>query len=257
MNYGLYTAASGALVNMARQDVYSNNLANVTTTGFKPDIFSIRARDTARAEDGLAHFNSNDMLERLGAGVMPMPTRIDLSPGPLEKTGNDLDLGIEGDGFFAVRTGDGSDSLRFSRDGRLSLSADGRLVRAADGAQVLDPSDSPIKLNPRLTVQIDTDGTIRQDGAAVARIALWGVNDPASLLREGNGLLRTEAPITETRREATGTMRQGYTESSGVNPISALMEVTNASRAVDANLRMASIFNTTMDRAINQLGRVT
>lgn len=257
MNYGLYISASGALTNMARQDVYSNNLANVTTAGFKADVFSIRARDAVRREDNLGHLDSNAMLEKLGGGVMPMPTRIDQSQAGLEQTGDAFDLGIEGEGFFAVRTGDAENPLRLSRDGRLTLNAEGVLVRVTDGAPVLDAGDGEIRLDRRSKPQIDADGTIRQNGAPVAKLALWSVPDPGSMIREGQGLFRTIGPVADERLDASGSIRQGTVEMSGVNPIDALMQVTGASRAVQGNLRMISYFDETMGRAINQLGRVT
>ncbi|MCA9282095.1 MAG: flagellar hook-basal body protein [Phycisphaeraceae bacterium] len=257
MNYGLYVSASGALTNMARQDVYSNNLANVTTAGFKPDMFSIRTRQAVRQEDNLAMLDSNAMLERLGGGVMPLPTRIDQTPSALEVTGGPLDLGIEGEGFFAVRMGDSDDPIRLTRDGRLTLNASGMLVRATDGAPVLDTGDGEIQLNRDAAVNIASDGTVRQNGAAVAKIGLWSVPNAGAMVREGNGLFRTHGPVSESRTAGTGSIKQGAVEMSGVNPISALMQVTSASRAVQGNLRMISYFDNTMGMAISQLGRVT
>lgn len=257
MNYGLYISASGALTNMARQDVYSNNLANVTTAGFKPDVFSIRTRAAVRQEDNLGHLDSNAMLERLGGGVLPMPTRIDLTPSALERTGNNLDVAIDGEGFFAVRAGTSDDPIRLTRDGRLTLNSEGVLVRATDGAPVLDAGDAEIQLDRNATPSIDTDGTIRQNGVPVARLGVWTIPDAGAMVREGQGLFTTLGPLDDARIEAHGAVQQGHVEMSGVNPIHALMQVTSASRAAQSNLRMISYFDNTMGMAISQLGRVT
>lgn len=263
MNYGLYIAASGAQVNMARQDVLSNNLANVTTTAFKPDVFAMRQRDAARIEDGLPFEDSNALLERLGAGVLPMPTRIQTAPHGFETSANPLDLAIVGEGFFQVAGpggGEGEDATgtpRLTRDGRLTIGPDGRLVTAAGGRPVLDEGGGTIRLERDAPVTIDSRGVITQRGRAAGRIGLVTVADPSRLVREGEGLFRVPDEQESTRDEASGTIRQGALERSGTDAIRAMMEVTSASNAVSANLTMIANINELMGRAINTLGRVT
>ncbi|MHC4590466.1 MAG: flagellar basal body protein [Planctomycetota bacterium] len=80
MNYGLYLAASGALTNIHRQEVITNNLANATTAGFKPDMVYARQRLPERLESG-AGTDPKELLEQLGGGTALMPTRLDLSQG--------------------------------------------------------------------------------------------------------------------------------------------------------------------------------
>jgi flagellar basal body rod protein FlgG len=257
MIYGLYLSASASLTQMARQDVEANNLANVDTVAFKPDSFSIRQRDVARKEDGLFHLSSSTMLERLGGGVMPLPTRVDTSPAALRETGDPLDIAIEGHGFFGVRYGDGPDSLRLTRDGRMTLNAQGTLVRATDGSPMLGAGGGPIRLDPTLPVAIDADGTIRQAGEPVAQLMV--VDAPSNaLLKAGDNLLRLAggAQTAGQLTPASGSVRQHFVETSGVDPIKAMMAVNNAANAAQSNLRMIGLFNDIMDRAINRLGRV-
>jgi flagellar basal-body rod protein FlgF len=257
MIYGMYLSASGSLTQMARQDVAANNLANVDTVGFKPDAFMIRQREAVRPEDGLYHLDSNAMLERLGGGVMPMPTRVVAASAPLRDTGNPLDVAIEGSGFLAVRVGDGPDSLRVTRDGRMTLNAQGTLVRATDGSPVLGVGGSPIRLDPSIPVAIDADGTIRQNGEDVAQLMLVDVPQ-SSLIKAGDNLMRVRPDADGNRplAPAQGTVRQHFVEASGVDPIKALMAVNDAANAAQTNLRMVGLFNDIMDRAINRLGRV-
>lgn len=258
MNYGMYISASGMSASMARQDVIANNLANVNTTAFKPDFLALRQRDPVRVEDHLPFMPSSRLLERLGAGVMPSATRIDASPAALEKTGGQLDLGIEGEGFLVVRAAPGPEGLRLTRDGRLALSPDGRLVTAGQGAAVLDTADQPIRLDHAKQVEIRAGGEVVQDGQSVAQLQLASVPDPSRLIKAGAGLLR--APDSGgglDRRPAKGRFAQGSLESSGVDAVKAMMEVTGASRAVEANSQMIGYINETMGRAINSLGRVT
>lgn len=257
MIYGMYLSASASLTQMARQDVASNNLANVDTVGFKPDAFLIRQREAARPEDGLYHLDSNNMLERLGGGVMPLPTQVISAPSALRETGEPLDIAMEGKGFFGVRFGDGEDSFRVTRDGRMTLNAQGTLVRSTDGSPMLSAAGNPIQLDPTLPIAIDADGTIRQGDGAVAQLMVVDVPQ-ASLLKAGDNLMRVAAgpdgqpPLTP----ATGSVRQHFVETSGVDPIKALMAVNDAANAAQTNLRMIGLFNDIMDRAINRLGRV-
>lgn len=257
MNYGLYIAASGMSANMARQDVLSNNLANVDTTGFKADLLAIRQRHAARVEDGLGRLPSNLLLERLGAGVQPTATRIDVSPAALEATNRPLDLGIDGEGFFVVRAGPGNEGLRLTRDGRLAISSQGQLVSSSSGRAVLDVNDQAISVNPALALEIRPDGRVVQAGGEVARLAVVNVPEADRLVKAGDGLLAGEGSVLSARTPARGSVRQGFLEGSSVNPISAMIAVTGATRAVESNATVIGYINESLGRAIGTLGRVS
>lgn len=256
MNYGLYLSSSGMLTNMSRMDVFANNLANVSTAAFKPDVLAVRQRDVVRVEDDLPSMDSNRLLERLGGGVMPARTRINMSPAALTTTDRQLDVGIEGDGFLVVRAGAGADGLRLTRDGRLAIGADGRLVMASSGASVMDVNQLSIHVDPRQPIFIDADGVVRQGEGAVGRIAFVGA-DATDLVKEGDNLLRSPAGGLPEVGPPRGRIVQGSIEASGVNAISAMMDVTGAAKAVESNARMVSYFDELMNRAINTLGRVS
>lgn len=257
MNYGMYIAASGASVNSARQEVFTNNLANVNTVGFRPHMMAIRARAAARVEDRLTG-DSNAMLERLGAGVMPTPVKISASQGPLEQTGRPLDAAIEGDGFFVVRAAPGQEGVRVTRDGRFAINDEGRLVTSLDGAEVLGEGGRAIRLDPSRSISIRSDGTIAQDGVAVARLRIARVLDLGALRSVGNSLFSTiEGGSPQLDDRASGRVVQGSVEGSGVDEIKTLMDVTGASRAVESNIGIISMINQNMQMAISRLGRVS
>ena len=88
MNYGLYLSASGVLTNTYRQDVFANNLANVETNGFKPDVPMLRQRDAESVEDQLGFDVSNEIMDKLGGGALAAKQRINFAPGSLKATGN-------------------------------------------------------------------------------------------------------------------------------------------------------------------------
>jgi flagellar basal body rod protein FlgG len=258
MNYGLQTAAAGVLTSMYRQDVVSNNLANVDTAGFKADVTAVRSRPAAREEDGLMHLPSNALLERLGAGPLMAPNRISTRQGTLEPTGRPLDIALEGEGFLVVaqRQATGGDRLRLTRDGRMTLDAGGQLVQASSGLPVLDAGDRPIVLSGTGTVLIDTSGRVRQNGEIVAQLQVTTVPDATSLVKEGASLLRPSAAALASRARSAAAVNQGMIERSSVDPIDAMMGVSEASGAVSSNARMISLFDELLGRAVNTFARI-
>jgi len=258
VNYGLYIAASGAMNGMHRLDVAANNLANVETTAFKRDIAVVMQRDAARVEDELFNLPSNELLERLGAGVLAAPTQTAFSPAPPEVTNNPLDVAIRGEGFFVVRHGEPGDpnAIRFTRDGRFLRSADGRLVTAKEGLAVLDEQDRPIRLDPDRPATISPAGEVAQDGEIVARIQVTGVADPDTLVKQGAGLYKARSQGADPRVPVQIDLMPGAVESSGVDPIMAMMAISDASGASQRNVRMIGMFDELMGRAINTLGRI-
>lgn len=265
MNYGYNLAAAGVLTAMYRQDIASNNLANIETAGFKVDYSSTMARPAATQEDGLYDLPSNRLLERLGAGVLLTPTRTAFSQGPLENSTNPLDVAMKGDGFFMVHGmkpsangGPATREVRLTRDGRMTLDKNGRLVNAASGQSVLDSGQRPITLDPAAgKIAIDRDGTIRQGGQPVGQIGVVDVADRTVLKKEGAGMFSLPAAALSAARPATGDVVQGAVEKSNVDPIQAMMQVTNASNDAAGATRIMSIHDELMSRTINTLGRVS
>lgn len=259
MNYGLQISASGVLTSMHRQDVLANNLANITTTGFKEDLVTFRARAVVRDEDGVRHLPSNRMLEQLGAGVLVEPTRTSFEQGTIETTDNALDVAIRGEGFLVVQHAEGARDgmLRLTRDGRMTLDERGRLVRSTDGMLVLDSRDRPIRVDRDRPVEITTEGEVVQDGGVVARLGLVTVQDETALIKQGGNVWG----VTEGNR---GLVRAGRVrlqpraiEASAVDPIRAMMGITSAGHAVAGNARMIEMQDRMTGLAINTLGRVS
>lgn len=256
MNYGMRIATSGMLTSLYRQDVLTNNLANLDTVAFKPDVPFTRQRDPARIEDGLASLPSDTLLEQLGAGVLAAPTYTNFAQAPLRRTDAPLDLAIEGPGFFVLEPASTEPDapVLLTRDGRLTRDARGRLVSVVSGRPVLDASNRPVTLRSAAPVAIDADGSVRQNNTVIAKLQLADVPDPQALERQGEGVFA--APPGTSLDQAAARVRQGYLEDSGVNEIEALMRVQAAARAVGSNAGLIAYHDRLMDRAINTLGRV-
>ena len=259
MNYGMQLAASGALVGLYRMDVLANNLANMGTTAFKADVPAARQRDAERIEDKLSGIPSNSMLERLGGGVMAAPNRIDLAQGPVTTSGNQLDVALEGPGFFVVRdeAAKGGDSLRLTRDGRWLRDSQGRLASAATGMPVMDVSNRPIHIGDDAPVQIDASGDVRQHGSTLGRVQVVDFADASHLAKRGAGLYAAPPGLMSGRRPAAGEVRQYALESSAVDPMKTLMALTEAQKSVDYTVMLMQGHDRLADRAINGLGRVS
>ncbi len=254
MNYGLYLSTSGVLTAMHRMNVASNNLANVTTTGFKPDIAFTVQRDAARIEDGLFHIDSDDLLERLGAGALASPTVTNFTPAGPELTGNDLDVAILGEGFFVL--GDGGEELKFTRDGRFTLDENSFLTSATTGMQVLNERDLPIRVFPGLPVSISERGEVIQGDRVFGVLQVASVPNRNDLVKIGENLFSADPAVAESRFLTGSFLEPGSVETSGSDPIKEMMAVTNAGRDIRFGTRLMQIHDHLMDRAINSFGRV-
>jgi len=249
MNYGFYLSASSVLTAMHRLEVTANNLANVDTTAFKPDVTAVRQRDPERIESG-AMVEPQLLLERLGGGVWSAPSIVNLEQGDIRQTGNPLDIALRGKGFLSVRNDDTSSGL--SRDGRLALRDDGVLVQASSGRPVLDTRGRTISLDPNTPVRILRDGTVRQQGNDVATLALVMPTDPKQLRKRGDGELLYDGAVGPAAAEVVS----GSVESSAVDPVLAINDLMNATRAVDLGIRMMQFQDRTMQQAISVIGKV-
>lgn len=258
MNYGLYLSASGMLTGMYRMDVLSGNLANMQTPGFKPLYATTRQRDAAAVEDNLPFLPSDKLLERLGGGVMMMPSRLSMAQGSPKETKGPLDVALDGNGFLVVSAGksDNPAAVRFSRDGRLTLNAKGQLVQTSTGLPVLDRSDRPITLRPNAPVVIDRSGTISQGGITIAQLQVATVADPSRLRPAGNGLLAAPLAVMAKRTPCSAAVLQGSIEASAVDSVSTIVEISKVERAITSNARMIQAHDELMDRAINMFGKV-
>ena len=257
MNYGLYLSASGVLTNMHRQDVIANNLANAQTVGFKRDLAAFSQRAPESQEDLVDVDLAQDLLDRLGGGVLVAPTRTDFRDGALSETGNDLDLAISGRGFFTVQTvEDGRLATRLTRDGRLTLSRDGRLVTDVGRHPVLDTEGLPITLDRAQPVRIDDHGTIRQGNGVVAQLGLADVADDRQIRHLGRGLYEAPAASVTTAPRPAGLVQQGWLEQANVDPVREMVNMIETTRAIDQNATLLRYHDLVMDRAVNVVGRV-
>jgi flagellar basal-body rod protein FlgG len=236
---GLYSAAAGMAAQQEQMDAIGNDLANVSTTGYKAERVGFK--------DLLYnHVNQAGTLTTVGAGAQAAVIGRDESQGALSETGDPLDLAIEGEGFFQVKRANGH--LALTRNGALQVDAGGRLV-TADGS-LLDP---PIAL-PRgvgaADVQIASDGTVHAGATTLGRIEVVNVAAPEGLLADGAGGFTATAASGAPRAVQGASIRQGALEGSNVDMAQEMTKMIStqrsyqlASTAIQTENQMMSIAN--------------
>jgi len=246
MDRMLYIGMSGAKEVMLSQGLNGNNLANVSTTGFREDL----AQQRSMSVFGPGHPSRvYAMTEKAG---------VDFSPGPTESTGQPMDLAIKQDGWFAVESKDGTEA--YTRAGNMRLTPLGQLVTGA-GLPVLGNA-GPISLPPAESITIGNDGTITvrplgQGAAALAvvdRIRL--VNPELSELEKGrDGLFRLKSG-EDAVPDANVKVMPGMLERSNVSVVEAMVRMITLTRNFDMQTKVMSTAEN-IDKATNSLMRMS
>lgn len=241
----LYVAMNAARETMRSQAVNTQNLANVSTTGFRADLESFSSMPV----NGPG-FSSRVYSMASGQGV-------DFSPGPMMGTGRELDVAVKGDGWLTVQAPDGSEA--YTRAGDLRVDSLG-LLRTGTGLAVMG-NGAPIAIPPFENIEIAADGTItiRPLGqganalAVVDRIKL--VNPPVSELEKGpEGLIRLKSR-EPAEADASVQVQSGVLESSNVNAVEAMVNLIQLARQFEAQVKIMANAEEN-DRASAQLMRM-
>ena len=245
MNSGMYAAVSGSLAAMQRLDMISNNLANVNTPGYKKDKMSF---------EGMLAGTASPLTVPQGTTADPIMQKeniyIDYAGGPTSQSGNTLDLALDGDGFFAVTTPEGT---AYTRQGNFRTSVDGTLV-TADGFAVQGTGGASILIQGS-RVEIDAKGGVTVDGTQVGEIAVMDFEKPYSLTKIGSAMfVATDSHITPKAGKAQ--IQQGYIEGSNVESISEMVQLIETNRYFEACSKVIKGFDDMATKAANELGRI-
>ncbi len=245
----LHSAATGLSALSTKLDIVSNNLANVNTDGYKASRANFQdLLYVEKSQPGVENANGDQRPTGLyvGLGVKTSGTQLNFAQGSPITTERQLDLMIDGNGFFQVNIEDdrGEGGLAFTRAGNFSINEDGELVLANDQGRRLEPIiDIPEDAEQ---IQVTRDGQVwvRQPGDAepqqIGDIELAGFINPQGLKQIGENLyVETAAsgpPLTgEPDEDGRGGILQGFLEGSNVNPTSELIELIRTQRAFEMN----------------------
>lgn len=255
----LWTAASGMKSQSLNIDVISNNLANVNTTGFKSSRadFQDLLYETLR-QAGTSSSESTDVPTgiQVGHGSRPVAAHKIFTQGDFQQTKNELDIAIEGGGFFQILQPNGETA--YTRDGAFKMDRDGRMV-TPDGfvmePEIAIPSDS-------ISLSIGLDGTVSvmQAGSnsptEIGTITLARFVNPAGLHSIGRNLyLPTNASgdaiVGTAGEDGLGTLAQGFLEMSNVSVVDEMVKMITAQRAYEINSKAIQAADDMLQQANN------
>ncbi len=254
---GLYKSAWGALAAQIRQEAVANNMANVNTTGFRPDYVTMRSYKTRSEAQGLAARPDRRMLWAVGSGSMVAETRTAHKSGPLRHTGVSTDLAIRGSrGFFVVEK-DGE--LRYTRAGNFQVNSRGQLVTADGGWLVRDAGGSPLQVGgPDFLV--DADGLVRRLTPAgeqeIGRIDVREFEDPGALVKTAGTLFTAPEGVEPLSAPAEAKVQQNFLEMSATNAPRTMINMIEAMRSYEANLNFVRMQDQLLGRAVTEIARL-
>ncbi|WP_088009555.1 flagellar hook-basal body protein [Indiicoccus explosivorum] len=261
---GFYTAASGMIAQQRRTEILTNNLGNANTPGFKADLTAVRSFPNMLLSriDGEATGRQGDIspVGSLGTGVYVQETLPNFGQGSLRETAIPTDIALtngvlpEGSAIFFRL--EGQDGELYTRNGSFTLDASGDLVNP-QGFYVLSDTGERIRLaNDDFTVT--AEGFIRQNGADVARIGVALSLQPEQLTKTGNGLFQAAGGALPSAYggAADFSLRQGFLEQSNVDAARTMTDLMAAYRTFEANQKVLQAYDRSMERAVNEIGRV-
>lgn len=276
---GFYTVATGMVAQQRKTEIITNNMANANTPGFKSDQSTIRSfpdmlmsavkTNQIPTQKGLA----DKTLHKVGAlntGVYLQETIADYTQGSIYSTGLSTDValldstlpvdeasGNSGSIFFRLENPAGGES--YTRNGNFVLDGQGNLVNPM-GLFVLDSNGERIQLQND-AIRIDENGAIfDENGTQVGTLGVSFSQNPDVLVKQDNGLFRTidgvDLPSAFTENGVTFGLQQAYLEGSNVDSARSMTDLLTAYRAFEANQKVLQAYDKSMDKAVNEIGRV-
>lgn len=264
---GFYGVASGMIAQQRKTEMLTDNLANVQTPGYKEDQSSIRTFPElliqARNTSSFPPHRTSTPIGDLATGVYMQERTMNFRQGDLRETERSTDVALlqmtpaaEGAYFFVTQNEDGE--IRYTRNGNWTVDGEGFLT-TSDGYYILDGAGEPLEVgSERFTV--NENGVVTDEtGAFVGQIDVAFAEDPHALVKEGNGLLRSEDGELPSGIPEAGTeyrLAQGFLERSNVNVAETMTDLMNSYRIFEANQRMMQAYDQSMQRTVNEVGRL-
>lgn len=238
MQSSFYVSLSGQMALDRRMDTIANNVANMNTPGFRADGVTFQTT-LAKAGDTNVAFVSS--------GKNYISTR----SGPMTKTGNPLDVAVQGDSWLSIKTPNG---VAYTKDGRMQISDTGAL-QTLNGYPVLDAGGAPIIIDATAgPPTIAQDGMISQNGTQISAIGLFSIDPTATLQRVDNSAVIPSKPGTAVLDFTQNGVAQGFIEGSNVDPIKEMTKLIAVTRTFDDVSAQMNQSEATLSDAIKTLG---
>jgi flagellar basal-body rod protein FlgF len=276
---GFYTVATGMIAQQRKTEILTNNMANANTPGFKSDQTTIRSfpdmlmsavsSTTIPTENGFALKKLNT-VGSLNAGVYLQETLPDQTQGQIYSTGLTTDValidstlpidaasGNPGAIFFRLENENGTEA--YTRNGNFTLDGQGNLVNP-QGLYVLDSNGERLQFTND-NIRITPEGAIfDENDVQVGTLGVAFASNPDVLVKRDNGLFNTldgvALPTAYGQAGVQFSMQQQYLEGSNVDSAKAMTDLMTAYRAFEANQKVLQAYDKSMDKAVNEIGRV-
>ena len=250
MMRGFYNLTSGMLSQGRRLDVVANNMTNIATAGFKAEHYTDRTFDEVMVTRiGNKIKTPYQTMETYQSHILaPDQLYTDYSQGAPEETNLPLDFAIQGEGFFAIDTGDG---VAYTRAGSFTLDNEGYLCLSELG-RVLDPEGNPIQL-PTDKLTADRQGNLTtEDGDYLGTLGVYGFEDNQALERTPYGLFLGDG--AQAADETT--ILHKWVERSNVDMVKEMVKMISTQRALQSAAQMSKIYDEVIKRVVNDIGRL-
>jgi flagellar basal-body rod protein FlgF len=259
----LYTSVSGLITQEAKQNVITNNLANVNTIGFKGDNLSVKKFDDVLIQNYdkiLNGKNVQNVIGSLSQGSQVDGVNTSFTQGMIESTDKWSDFAIEGKGFFAVqRENNGLNNTFYTRDGHFHVNGQGYLANDS-GDRVLA---SKVDVNGQITgapstiqvgneeIKLQSDGSFLLNGQSY-KFTTIDFENYDSLRKIGDNLYQGDNPI----QSGSVSVKQNSLEKSNVNVINEMVNMMTTMRTFESNQKMLQSIDETLGKAVNEVGTV-
>lgn len=251
---GIYASGSGMLIQRAKLDTITNNLANVNSVGYKKDTITVDALPFYRPSEEsspsrIRLVSEREEIREDKVNTLLLHTYTNYDKGGLKYTENPLDIALNGDGFLAVSTPNG---IRYTRNGSLSYDSQGILV-THDGFPVLG-QNGPIKVGDN-ELLIDRSGEVYVDGQNVDALQVVDLPKPYPLKKEGNGLFILTDPNVQPNQAQNTEVLQGTIETSNVDVIRQMAKMIKTMRVYETYQKMIVAFDESIKKTNSELGK--
>ncbi|MGC8767290.1 MAG: flagellar hook-basal body protein [Brevinematia bacterium] len=279
---GIFTGASGMMVQLENLNTIANNLANTNTTSYKrevtlfkafPEMLARRVNDNGVVTFPLGSYDRAPIVGKFGTGVEVNEIQTIFDQGSLKQTENPFDLALEGEGFFVVETPEG---LKLTRNGTFKISNDNYLV-TKEGYKVLGENGyirikiGNFKVDKQGNILIDmthdpsildefvaTDRGDLKDQEIVDKLMIVNVDFPRYLKKEGHSYYST-TELSGEMKIVEGSQRpkvhQGFLEMANVNPVVEMVRMISAERSYEANSKVIQTQDALLGRVVNEVGK--
>lgn len=254
---GIDIAATGMVSLSHYHDIIANNLANINTPGFKQTLASFKNVENLEVSkiDAAQGFKNNESPGIVSAGSVLDSTTFDFKQGSVKTTGNPLDLAIQGDGFFAVRTPDGD---AYTRNGSFIKGEDGGIT-TIEGYPLIGESGNPLSVSTNnfdaKKLRILSNGDLEINKEIVDKVKIVDFNDKSQLKALGGSLFKSvkENNIKDAENYQ---ITQGSLESSNANVIESMIKSIDAMRTYEFLSKNIETVNRGLSKTVNEVGRL-